>query len=228
MHKQTYGAPRVHAYLTQHDKMAVSRYCVAKLMRELRYVGRRGQKAKRKKYPPASAAMDFPNLLNRRFTPGALGDAWVSDLTQWQGRYLCVVLELATREVIAYRIGPRSSALVCATIRDAMASHHYQPGTIFHSDRGSEYTASDTQWLLASQGFTQSWSRPGNCHDNAVSESFFATCKLELTCGDERSFPERLARYIHYYNHSRLHSTLRYTPPAKHRQRLTFASHNVT
>ena len=113
------------------------------------------------------------------------------------------------------------ASLVCEALTMALKRRRPAAGLVFHSDRGRQYTAAEFRALLAANGFTQSLSRPRQCWDNAVAESFFATIKLELI--HRQGWPTRDAtkaavfEYIEvFYNRQRLHSTLGYRPPVEY------------
>ena len=104
----------------------------------------------------------------------------------------------------------------------AIDERNPKPGTLFHSDQGIEYAAQTFQSLVTAHGLEPSMSRRGNCYDNAHVESFFASLKLELG-GNFKSAIEaitQIRRYIHFYNHQRRHSSLKYRTPVDY-ERLT-------
>ena len=113
------------------------------------------------------------------------------------------------------------AGLVCDALRMAIANRRPAPGLIFHSDRGTQYASSEFTGLLAAHEMIQSLSRPRQCWDNAVAESFFASLKLELI--DRRSWATRtqvrlaVFDYIEvFFNRRRLHSSLNYMTPAEY------------
>jgi putative transposase len=130
------------------------------------------------------------------------------------------MLDLRTRKVIGWAMGQTLDAtIVIDALRMAIARRRPAPGTIFHSDRGSQYACRAFQDLLTDSQIICSMSRKGDCWDNAVAESFFATLKLELV--DGARFPTRaIARssifeYIEvWYNRQRRHSALGNMSPA--------------
>jgi transposase InsO family protein len=216
-----YGAPRVHAQLAR-EGVSVSRKRVARLMREA------GLKAKgRRKYKPTTDSNHSlpvaPNLLKRAFEAERPDVAWVSDITYLWTRqgwmYLAVILDLYSRKVVGWSLAERmTAALVCDALDAAAHLRRPKPGLIFHSDRGSQYASHDFRRRLFRHQMRQSMSRKGNCWDNAVAESFFATFKKELV--RNRAFETRsLARsetfeYIEvFYNRQRAHSLIGYATP---------------
>jgi putative transposase len=216
-----YGAPRVHGQLAR-EGIAVSRKRVARLMREA------GLKAKgRRKYKATTdsehALPIAPNLLERDFHAERPDAAWVSDITYiWtrQGwMYLAVILDLYSRKVVGWSLADRmTAALVCNALDAAVRLRQPKAGLVFHSDRGSQYASRAFRRRLWRHQMRQSMSRKGNCWDNAVAESFFATIKKELV--RNRAFDTResaraeVFEYIEvFYNRQRAHSLLSYETP---------------
>lgn len=217
----TYGRPRmVHALRACAHDVGPKR--VARLMREegLRGVSKRGFKPKTtdsKHSNPVAA-----NLLDRKFAVDADTSAWVSDITYLPTRegwlYLAVVLSLRTRQVLGYSLADTMpDDLVQRALLNAYAASPAAPGTLFHSDRGSQYASKDVRNTLTPLGLVPSMSRKGNCWDNAAAESFFATLKAEEATGTyetKAAGHAGIASYIHgFYNPTRLHSTLGYLSP---------------
>jgi transposase InsO family protein len=229
----TYGWPRVHRVLRD-DGVHVRRERVARIMRTKGLVGRcRRRWVKTTISDPDVVAVD---LLKRTFGPGTveLDHVYVGDITYirtWEGwLYLATVIDLASRRVVGWAMAEHMRAeLVCDALRMAIENRRPAPGAIFHSDRGTQYTASEFTGLLADHEMTQSLSRPRQCWDNAVAESFFASLKLE--CIYRQALPTRAhARravfdYIEvFYNRRRLHSALGYCTPAAYETKI----HNHT
>jgi len=216
-----YGAPRIQGKLAK-DGVRVSRKRVARLMREagLRAKGARKYKATTDSNHALPVA---PNLLKRRFTVAQPNVAWVSDITYLWTRqgwmYLAVIIDLYSRKVIGWSLRERMTAeLVCEALDAAVEQRHPPPGLIFHSDRGSQYASRVFRRRLWRYRMRQSMSRKGNCWDNAVAESFFATLKKELV--RDIPFESRAAaradvfEYIEvFYNRQRAHSLLAYETP---------------
>ena len=166
--------------------------------------------------------------LRRAFTPASveLDQAWVGDITYlrtWEGWcYLATVIDLASRRVVGFATaGQMKTSLVTEAFTMALVARRPAAGLIFHSDRGSQYTSAAFRELLAGNGVVQSLSRPRQCWDNAVAESFFATLKTELVY--RHAWPTRAAARLAvfefievFYNRRRLHSTLGYCTPAEY------------
>jgi transposase InsO family protein len=227
--KGTYGAPRVHKELADQG-VHVGKKRVARLMVGAGLAGRCRRRTRRTTVAdPETKAM---NLLARTFGPAglALDTIWAGDITYvrtWEGwAYLATVIDLASRRVVGWAIANHmESSLVCEAMRMALLVRRPGPGLMFHSDRGSQYTSDDFRQLLKEHHITQSLSRPGQCWDNSVSESWFSTYKLELVEG--RSWPtiaklkaETLLWVEGWYNRRRRHSGLNYLSPVDYERQL--------
>jgi transposase InsO family protein len=173
------------------------------------------------------------NTLDRQFTVSQPNRVWAGDLTYiWTLEgwlYLAVLLDLYSRRVVGWAMGPRlTGALTVQALRMALTTRQPTTGLLHHSDRGSQYAAGPYQQLLTTHGITASMSRTGNCWDNACVESFFGTLKRE------RVYPQRYAtrseatqdifEYIEvFYNRQRRHSTLGYRSPVEIEARVAVA-----
>jgi putative transposase len=215
-----YGSPRIHRALRAAGER-VGRNRVIRLMRaeQLRGRPKRRFRVTTEADPTARPA---PNRLQQVFAASAPNRVWTADITAlptmegWL--YLAVLLDLYSRRVVGWAIrASLDSELVCTAWQMAIARRSPGRGLIHHSDRGCQYTSTRYQALLRMQGVTCSMSRPGNCFDNAPTESFFRTLKVEL---DVPVWPTRQAAvrsvsdFIEdFYNSRRLHSTLDYQTP---------------
>jgi transposase InsO family protein len=228
--QRRYGRPRVHRELRDSHQIRCSPKRVARLMR---LDGLRGKRARRFRTTTQSdGTPPAPNHLGRRFHVTGLNRVWASDVTACptaQGwLYLAVVLDLASRRVVGWAAGATvGQELTLAALRQALAHRTPPRGLLHHSDRGMHYTGTSYQRLLAAHGGIASMSRRGDCWDNAVVESFFATLKTELVA--DASWRSRadgidaLRQYLAWYNRQRLHSTLHYVSPADFERQLTAA-----
>ena len=229
--RERYGAPMVHAELRDHGYRC-GHNRVARLMRA---AGLRGRTIRRFRTTTQSAH-DTPvagNVLARRFAPQAYpkrDHVWVADITYVGTRegwlYLAVILDLASRRVLAWcadRVLDQSLAL--RALDRALTLRQPQPGLIHHSDRGVQYASAAYQARLRTHGIVPSMSRVGDCWDNAVAESFFATLKRELVSRtrwqSRREAHRALAAFIDcWYNHQRRHSALGFVSPVAYERRL--------
>jgi transposase InsO family protein len=222
--RRTYGAPRVHAELKDAG-IACGRKRVARLMRHKGLVGVCPRRFKTTTIadPDADPIVD---LVKRAFGPGTieLDTIWAGDITYirtWEGwLYLATVIDLGSRRVVGWSMADHMRAeLICDAL--GMAIEHRRPGEglIFHSDRGSQYTSEEFDSLCKGNAVKQSMSRPGQCWDNAVCESWFAALKNEVIY--RNTYPTRkqarrdIFEYIEvFYNRQRRHSSLNYLSPA--------------
>jgi transposase InsO family protein len=227
----TYGAPRVHAELADQGRRH-SRKRIARLMRT---AGRRGRAPKRWRTttvpdPTAAAPAD---LIGRDFSTAtaAVNARWCGDITYihtWEGwLYLATVIDLGSRRVVGWATADHlRTDLIDQALTKAVTSRRPNRGVIFHSDRGCQYTSTQHRRLADQHGVLLSVGRRGQCWDNAVAESFFATIKTELP--DRRAWPTRAAAHRAifnwiegWYNTRRRHSTLDYLSPAAYEAKLT-------
>ncbi len=224
--KGTYGAPRIHAQLRR-EGICCGKKRVARLMVAAGLAGRCPKRWRRTTIADANAEARAVDLIKRVFGPDtALDTRWCGDITYirtWEGwAYLATVIDLASRRVVGWALADHMrTELVADALRMACAHRRPPAGVIFHSDRGCQYTSNDYAALAAELGVTLSVGRRGECWDNAVSESWFATFKAELI--DTRPWPTLSALrpavfdYIEgWYNTRRIHSSLGYRSPAEY------------
>jgi len=227
VHKESrgrYGAPRVHAELRRKGHRH-GRKRIARLMRQAGLAGRAARRWKRTTIAdPAAAAR--ADRIRRDFTADAskLNARWCGDITYlrtWEGwLFLATVIDIASRRVVGFALADHlRTELVADALANAVAARDPAAGVIFHSDRGCQYTSAEFASLAGDCGVVLSLGRKGQCWDNALAESFFASLKGELT--DNQAWPTRagarraIVEYIGWYNGTRLHSTLDYRSPAE-------------
>ena len=228
--RKSYGSPRVHRDL-KHLGFAVGEKRVARVMRE---EGIRAKQTRRFRATTDSSHSHpvAPNVLERRFSVEEVASpnrVWASDITFIWTRdgwlYLAIVLDLCSRRVVGWSMKHTlDKSLVLDALHMGLVGRRPQLGLLHHSDRGSQYASGGYRDLLAEQGITCSMSRKGDCWDNAVAESFFATLKKELVHGSDWSTREEaraeLFEYIEvWYNRERRHSSLGYVSPAEYEER---------
>ena len=182
-HHGRYGSPRVRMELRDRGQRS-GRKRIARLMR-LQGLRARPKRRYRTTTDSRHGLPVCPNLLARRFAVAQPNTAWVTDMTYlWTAQgwlYLAVIIDLFSRRIVGWSMSERiDRKLALDALRMALAQRRPQRGLIHHSDRGSQYASGDYQRLLATNGIVGSMSRRGDCWDNAVAESFFASLKLEL------------------------------------------------
>ena len=219
----TYGSPRIHQALRRQG-VRVGRSRVERAMRKLGIAGRRPRAFRRTTVADPSHPK-AENVLNRRFKASRPDEVWVTDITYIRTEagwaFLAAIIDLHSRAVVGWALDSDVSTKLPLQALD-MALRHRRPEVppLHHSDRGCQYTSAAYRAALNEAGMTASMSRTGNCWDNAVAESFFATLKLELIYGktwrDLVELRAALFDYIHvFYNRQRIHSTLGYRTPAE-------------
>jgi putative transposase len=225
--RQTYGSPRIHAELKEEGKR-VGRKRVARLMRESGVAGTSRRKWVRttRRDPAARPA---PDLVDRKFTASAANQLWVADMTYIPTvtgfLYLAVVLDVWSRKIVGWAM---SSRLLTQVVLDAltMALDQRRPanGVIHHSDQGCQYTSIEFGKRCRESGVRPSMGSVGDCYDNAMCESFFATLECELL--DRVRLANRAEAELAvfdfiegFYNTHRRHSALGYLAPVTYEQR---------
>jgi len=221
-HRRRYGYRRLRAELS--DRGVV---CAPARIR--RIMAQRGLRAiQPKSFVPKTsdgrADKPSPNLLADQPLPSAPNHAWAGDITfiptsaGWL--YLAVIIDLGSRRIVGWSLSPHMrSPLVIDALRQALQTRSAK-GVIFHSDRGSQYASTSFRDLLASAGLRQSMSRRANPYDNAWTESFIGTLKLEMLQGgcflNAHDAKIEIFDYIEgYYNTHRKHSALDYKTPSQ-------------
>ncbi len=224
--RTTYGVPRVHAELAA-EGIRVGKKRVARLMRQagLEGVSRRRRIRTTRRREDARPA---PDLIEREFAVAAPDQLWVADITYiptWGGfLYLAVVLDAWSRRIVGWSM---ASHLRTELVLDAlnMALFQRQPETVVHhSDQGTQYTSIAFGLRCKEAGVRPSMGSRGDCFDNALCESFFATLECELL--DRRRFRTQaeakmaIFEFLEgWYNPHRRHSALDYESPVSYERK---------
>lgn len=229
--KHRYGSPRVYRELRALG-FTCGKHKVERLMHEEGLAAKPAPRFVPATTQSAHGAPVAPNVVDRRFSleaNPAPDVTWAGDLTYLPTRegwlYLAVLLDLASRRVVGWALRTSLHQDLTLAALEMALGHRGARGGCHHSDRGVQYAAQAYRQRLAAAGFTASMSRVGNCWDNAVVESFFATLTKELV-GD-RVFETRaeasraVFEFIEiWYNRQRRHSTLGYLTPVEYEERL--------
>ena len=222
--RRVYGSPRVHAELVMADGERIGRKRVERLMRQAGITGLVAKKRGRTtiRVPGVRVCED---LVDRAFLAAAPDRLWVADITYlrtWEGwLYLVAVQDVFSRRIVGWSMADHMRAeLVTDALQMALAQRRPGPGLIWHSDQGSQFVSLAFGQQARAAGIAQSMGSRGDCFDNAVAESFFATLKKELIHG--RSWPSKaelrteVFEYIEvFFNRHRRHSTLGFLSPAQ-------------
>ena len=224
LNRKVYGSPRIHAELALGDGVRVGRKRVERLMRQAGISGMVARKRGRTtiRVPGVRVCED---LVDRAFLATAPNRLWVADITYlrtWEGwLYLVAVQDVYSRRIVGWSMADHMRAeLVTDALQMALAQRRPAPGLIWHSDQGSQFVSLAFGQQARAAGIAQSMGSRGDCFDNAVAESFFATLKKELIHG--RSWPSKaelrteVFEYIElFFNRRRRHSTLGFLSPAQ-------------
>jgi putative transposase len=217
-----YGSPRVHRALLAEGE----RVCENTVAKVMRVQGLRGRM--RRRFVPRTTQSRHghpvaPNTLDRRFGAERPNRKWAADITYvptdegWL--YLAGVIDLHSRRIVGWSMDDHLRAeLVIDALGMALARRQPAGGLLHHSDRGVQYACDDYQHLLTEHGIACSMSNKGDCWDNAVMESFWATLKTELVStlryATRQEARASIFEYIEaFYNRRRLHSSLGYVSP---------------
>jgi putative transposase len=220
--RRSYGSRRM-ARALQQQGHAIGRYRARTLMREAQLVVARRRTHRYRK--AEGEALVAPNLLDRRFKAPAINQVWAGDITYVRTRqgwsYLAVVMDLYSRRIVGWALALLpDTVLVVRALQKAREQRNPQPGLMFHSDQGCQYTSAHFVNELRTRGIIQSMSRKGNCWDNAPVERFFRSLKSEWISDQgyaDHAHAERdIGAYIDgFYNYRRIHSAAGGLPPAR-------------
>jgi putative transposase len=225
--RRVYGSPRIHAELVLADGERIGRKRVERLMRQAGITGTVRKKRGRTTISVPGVRV-CEDLVDRAFLASAPNRLWVADITYlrtWEGwLYLVAVQDVFSRRIVGWSMADHMrTELVTDALQMALAQRRPEPGLIWHSDQGSQFVSLAFGQRARAAGIAQSMGSRGDCYDNAVAESFFATLKKELIHG--RSWPSKaelrteVFEYIEvFFNRRRRHSTLGMLSPADFEQ----------
>ena len=213
---QIYGASKIHAILKDRGYV-IGQNTVADIMHENGWFCI-GHGAKKLYYMNLERK---ENLLNQQFTVTRPNQVWVSDVSYFKYNntvfYICVILDLFARKVVAYKISLNNSTRLTKGTFAAAYNERQPQNLMFHSDQGCNYTSATFRMCLKDLNVKQSFSNPGNPFNNSVMESFFKSMKTEklyrTDFRSEREFRIAVKDYMNFYNEKRPHSVLRYRTP---------------
>ena len=208
---QTYGCRRVRRWLKRKHKKNVNLKAILRIMRKYDLLS---QVRRHRPYMRLQKAIHkYPNLLERAFNQTTPNRFWATDITYIQTThgmvYMCAVIDLCGKMVLAYRIGTNMTAsLVTDTIRDAKQKEMVTNGLTLHSDQGSQYTSEAYFDLMQEYHIQTSMSSPGCPYDNAAMENFFGTLKTEclyrMKFSCRAQVEQAVAEYVQFYNFERI------------------------
>ena len=224
----TYGSPRIHAELKAAGE-AVGKKRVARLMREAGIEG-----VSRRSTPTTTIRSNSdrkaPDLVDRDFEPDAPNELWVADITYVPTNegymYVAVVLDAFSRRVIGWAMAEHLRTALVVDALELAVERRQTDGVIHHSDQGSQYTSVEFGKRCQQYGVRPSMGTVGDCYDNALCESFFASLECELI--ERREFTDtneaqrEVFSYIEgFYNASRRHSSIDYQSPMNYELQVT-------
>lgn len=209
--KQTYGCRRIRRILKDKHSKNVNLKAILRIMRKYDLLSKVRRRRPYMRYQ--KALHKYPNLLNREFDQVLPNQFWVTDITYIPTAkgmvYMCAVVDLCGKMVIAYRIGSDMTAsLVTDTVREAKQKEKVTDGLALHSDQGSQYTSQAYHDLLTDYHIKPSMSSPGCPYDNAAMENFFGTLKTEclyhMNFANRTEVEQAVAEYVQFYNFERI------------------------
>ena len=215
--KSTYGYRRITIELNKQEGVKYNHKKIYRLCLEMDLLA----KIKRKKYKKYTPGEISENILAQDFYSDEPYRKLVTDITEFRianvKYYVCPVLDLFNREILAIRISMRAnSTFTTRTLRAALRKCKGSKEIIIHSDQGRQFTSSKFKGLIKSRKHIASNSRKGNCFDNAVIENFFSNFKSELIYNKEITSKEMLYKdindYIYFYNNKRIQIKTKMSP----------------
>ena len=223
----TYGAPRIHAELRDTDTRC-GRKRVARLMRHAGIEGVHRRRFVRTTVRDRGAGT-APDPVNRDFRAACPNQLWVADITYvptGQGPlYVAVVVDAFSRAVAGWAMaGHLRTELIVSALDMAIVRRHPKRGLVHHSDQGTQYTSLAFGRRARAAGISLSMGSVGDCYDNAMAESFFASLETELLARTtfRTRADARLAVFDYieaFYNPTRRHSSIGYLAPAEYERR---------
>ena len=229
--RDTYGSPRILAELRD-DGERVGKKRVQRLMKKAGFVG-----ASRRRFVTTTqrdpGARPAPDLVERRFEAPGPNQLWVADITYiptWAGfLYLAVVLDAFSRRIVGWSMATHLRTELVTDALQAAVAQRRPSGVIHHSDQGCQYTSIAFGLRCKEAGVRPSMGSIGDCFDNAMCESFFATLECELL--DKRRFKNQIEARMAvfdfiegWYNPHRRHSSLDYASPMQYERKHLAAS----
>ena len=221
-HKGNYGRIRIRHELLSKE-INISEYRISKILKKNGLVAKSGRTGKARHSKPTEQQYVEENLIKNKFEITEANYLWCSDITELKcyrsKLYICGIIDVATRRIVGWSIGRnQTQKLVQDSLIMAIGRNPIRPaGAVYHSDRGSQYTAKKTKQLVEANGFRKSMSRPGTPSDNQPIESFWKTLECEMADISHLTFEEAsrvIVNYIElYYNSNRLHSGIGYFIP---------------
>ena len=217
--KQTYGHRRMQRWLLRKHKKYVNLKVVLRVMRRYDLLSKIRRVRPYMQYQ--KALHKYPNLLDRQFEQVSPNRFWVTDITYIPTAkgmvYMCAVMDLCGKMVLAYRIGTdMTTSLVTDTIRDAKQKEMVTDGLALHSDQGSQYTSQAYFDLVQSYHIQPSMSSPGCPYDNSAMENFFGNLKTEclhrMNFSCKAEVEQAVAEYVQFYNFERINLKNGLTP----------------
>ena len=217
--KQTYGHRRIQRWLLKKHKKYVNLKVILRVMRRYDLLSQIRRVRPYMQYQ--KALHKYPNLLDRQFDQVLPNRFWVTDITYIHTAkgmvYMCAVMDLCGKMVLAYRIGTdMTTSLVTDTIRDAKQKEMVTDGLALHSDQGSQYTSQAYFDLVKSYHIQPSMSSPGCPYDNSAMENFFGNLKTEclhrLKFSCKAEVEQAVAEYVQFYNFERINMKNGLTP----------------
>lgn len=219
---QTYGYRRIRIWLEREYGIKINHKAVLRLMRKLNI---RSIARKRNPYKQINnrygAIHTYPNLLKQNFHSERPNQKWGTDITYIRTRqgfaYLAVIKDFFDKSILGYALSRNFSIrMVLQALNMASASSRPPKGVILQSDQGAQYQSAAYQILTSKYGIIPSMSRPGNCLDNAPTESFFSHLKEEWLRNNEimdfNHAVQLVESYIHFYNYDRIQLKTKLTP----------------